>query len=95
MFFFLCYGLFCFDWVLIIGGDVYLLILDYFNQVLSVLQEIDVVLGLVEDGGYVLVGVMQIWFVLFQKVFWGMADVMGMMLDIMLVNGIGFYFLLE
>ncbi|RLP54521.1 MAG: glycosyltransferase [Ketobacter sp.] len=95
MSFSLRHGLSRFDRVLIIGGDAYSLTPDYLNQALSALQETDVVLGPAEDGGYVLVGATQTWPVLFQKVPWGTADVMGTTLDIMLANGIGFHLLPE
>jgi rSAM/selenodomain-associated transferase 1 len=64
------------DYALLIGTDCPLLDAEYLEQAMARLQAGDeVVLGPVEDGGYVLIGLRTVEPALFQGLNWGGADV--------------------
>lgn len=63
--------------VVMIGADCPSVDSDYLEQALSLLsQGTDVVIGPAEDGGYVLLGLSQVWPDLFYDIPWGTGQVM-------------------
>lgn len=66
-----------FDAIVIVGSDLPALSSQHFAQVISRLDQHDLVLGPADDGGYYLLGMKQVYEPLFAGISWGTSEVLA------------------